>query len=284
MNTFIKKPSFGKVSSTLLLSSLLLTACSTAPTSPSEAVEVRTKLDALQQDPEVARHARVELRDAEKAVKTAEQPADKDEAELTQHRIYMADSMVEIARAKAATRKAEADRELLGEQRDAARLASRTREADRAHADADEARRSQAEASALSSKEAEELRKQIEELEAKETERGLVLTLGDVLFASGSANIQGDSNQNLDKLVNFLKQYPERKALIEGHTDNVGSAEFNKELSRKRAEAVRSYLTGQGIANSRLTASGLGLERPVASNDTSTGKQQNRRVEVIIEN
>jgi outer membrane protein OmpA-like peptidoglycan-associated protein len=84
--------------------------------------------------------------------------------------------------------------------------------------------------------------------------------------------------------VSFLSQYPERGVLIEGHTDNVGSAQFNQNLSLKRAESVRRYLADHGVQSQRLTVSGLGFERPVASNESATGRQQNRRVEVIIEN
>jgi outer membrane protein OmpA-like peptidoglycan-associated protein len=84
--------------------------------------------------------------------------------------------------------------------------------------------------------------------------------------------------------VDFLNTYPDRDVLIEGHTDNVGSAQFNQTLSLQRAESVRRYLTDHGIQNRRLTVAGLGLERPVAGNDSAMGRQQNRRVEVIIEN
>lgn len=281
---FLKPVSGVKTGAVVLLSSLLLTACAMSPTSPDGSEDVRTKLTQLQQDPDMMNYARVELRDAEAAVQLAEQPVDNDEAALAAHRIYMADRMVEIARAKGETRLLEAERELLAEQRGAARLAARTLEADRAHAEAASARSSQAESAAQSALEAEELQRQIDSLEAEATERGLVLTLGDVLFATGSANIQGGTNQNLEKLVGFLNQYPERQVLIEGHTDNVGSAAFNQTLSRQRAESVRQFLIDSGVASRRLTVSGYGFERPVASNDTATGRQQNRRVEVVIEN
>jgi outer membrane protein OmpA-like peptidoglycan-associated protein len=139
-------------------------------------------------------------------------------------------------------------------------------------------------AAATTAKAAEEMQRQIDELEAEATERGLVLTLGDVLFASGSADLQGGSNRNLEKLVDFLSTYPDRDVLIEGHTDNVGSASFNQTLSLQRAESVHRYLTDHGVQGQRLTVSGLGLERPVADNTSAMGRQQNRRVEVIIEN
>jgi len=268
----------------LLVSSVFLAGCAMSPTSPEGSESLRVKLTELQQDPDMASHARVELRDAEAAVELAEQPVGSGEAALAAHRIYMADRTLEIARAKGQTRTLEAERALLGEQRDAARLAARTREADRAHADAASARGEQAQAAALSAREAEELQRQIDLLEAEATERGLVLTLGDVLFATGSAEIQGGTNQNLEKLANFLNQYPDRQVLIEGHTDSVGSALFNQRLSLQRAESVRRFLINRGIDSRRLSVSGYGFERPVASNDSATGRQQNRRVEVVIEN
>lgn len=282
--SLLKKPFGGNTVATLVLSSFLLTACATAPETPPAALDVRTKLTQLQRNPEMADNARTELRDAEAAVELAEQPLGKDEAALASHRVYMADRMVEIARAKATTRQAEAERALLGEEREAARLAARTREADRARADAQSARSSETAAAAMSAKAAEELQRQIDELEAEATGRGLVLTLGDVLFATGSAELQSGSNRNLEKLVNFLNQYPERDVLIEGHTDNVGSADFNQALSLQRAESVRSYLTGQGVPSRRIAVAGMGLQRPIAGNDSAMGRQQNRRVEVIIEN
>jgi len=280
--SFLKPFPGSKTIVVILLSSALLTACAMSPTSPDGSEGVRAKFTELQQNPAMMTYARVELRNAENAVQLAEQPVD-DNA-LAAHRIYMADRMLEIARAKGESRMLEAERAQLAEQRDASRLAARTREADRAHADAESARSSQAKAAAMSSREAEELQRQIDSLEAEATERGLVLTLGDVLFATGSSEIQGGTNQNLEKLVNFLNQYPDRRVSIEGHTDNVGSAAFNQTLSRQRAESIRQYLLDRGIDYRRLAVSGYGYERPVASNDTATGRQQNRRVEVVIEN
>ncbi len=280
---FVKKPSLGTIGSAVVLSSILLTACAVAPVAPPGAAEARAELNALQSNPDMVRHARVELRDAEEAVRLAEQPLDEDKTELAEHRVYMADRMVAIAAAKAATRKAEAAREQLSEEREEARLASRTREVDQARAEARRARQAAEEATEMSARETEELQQQIEELQAKTTDRGLVLTLGDVLFASGSAELQSGDNRNLEKLVTFLNEYPERDVLIEGHTDNVGSAAFNQTLSRQRAESVRRYLTERGIQSRRIDVSGVGLARPVASNETATGRQQNRRVEVIIE-
>jgi outer membrane protein OmpA-like peptidoglycan-associated protein len=121
-------------------------------------------------------------------------------------------------------------------------------------------------------------------LNARETDRGLVVTLGDLLFETGKSDLKGGAAGNLNKLAAFLDEYPDRTVLIEGHTDDVGSEESNFNLSQRRANSVKSYLVGQGIQSARLSTSGLGEGSPVAGNDTSTGRQQNRRVEVIISN
>lgn len=263
----------------LTLSVALLVGCASTPESPAGAASARSNLQALQSDPDLAERARVERRDAEAAVRLAEAPLPASEARLGAHRVYMADRKVEIARARATTAYTEDQRQRLGEERDAARLASRTEEADQARRDAESARED-----ALQARRGEaELQRQIEALEAKATERGIVLTLGDVLFASGSATLQTGGYENLNRLVDFLERYPDQAVLIEGHTDSVGSAQSNERLSQRRADAVRDYLARRGIGERRLSARGLGEGRPVATNDTAAGRQQNRRVEIIIE-
>ena len=112
----------------------------------------------------------------------------------------------------------------------------------------------------------------------------LVLTLGDVLFSSGTATLNGGGDGHLDKLAGFLNRYPARTAIIDGYTDSIGSDDYNQGLSERRAEAVKNYLIGQGIDAQRLTASGMGKSSPVASNGSAAGRQQNRRVEVTISN
>lgn len=265
--------------SALIASTIVMTSCATTDESPQGAMEARNKLTALEENSALAELARAEVRDADAAVSVAEKPLATSDAELGRHRVFMADHKVDIAVAKATTRSLESQREKLGDERDAARLQARTNEVDRARSDATEARSSQA----ASAAEAAELQRQVNELEAEATDRGLVLTLGDVLFATGSADMQKGANVNLDKLVSFLNQYPDRRVLIEGHTDNVGSGQFNQDLSQRRADSVRHYLMQQNIAPQRMTAAGIGQDRPVSTNDTSTGRQQNRRVEIVIE-
>jgi len=128
----------------------------------------------------------------------------------------------------------------------------------------------------------DELTRQVAELNGRDTDRGLVVTLGDVLFATGQATIAGGNTSNLDKLAVFLKRYADRDVTIEGHTDNVGNDDSNMALSQNRANAVRAYLVTEGVALDRFVTSGMGESAPVASNDSATGRQQNRRVEVII--
>ena len=101
---------------------------------------------------------------------------------------------------------------------------------------------------------------------------------------AGRADLKGGATSNVDKLVVFLGEYPDRTVLIEGHTDNVGSDDFNFDLSKRRADAVQSYLAVRGVEAGRLSSAGLGEGSPIAGNDTATGRQQNRRVEIIISN
>jgi outer membrane protein OmpA-like peptidoglycan-associated protein len=279
------------------VATILLSACATAPVKPDGAAEARNKLMRLQADPNLATRAPQAIESADVAVRLAEQPeADKD---LGAYRVYLADRKVEIARADAQTRFAEDQRVLISAQRDQARLDARTREADAAKGQVALARAESAEqraaadharadadiaqlAAATSNQQIAELQSQIQVLQAKPTDRGLVLTLGDALFSSGRANLQPGADGHLQKLVTFLNRYPDRTVVVEGYTDSVGNDDYNQGLSERRAGAVRTYLVEQGISSIRLTSLGKGKASPVADNDTASGRQQNRRVEVII--
>jgi outer membrane protein OmpA-like peptidoglycan-associated protein len=263
----------------------LLSACATAPVKPDGAAQVRYKLTQLQSDPNLATRAPAAIKEADTAVRAAEQPeVDKD---LAAYRVYLADRKVEIAQAQAQTSFAEDQRAQLSAQRETARLDARTREADAAKGQVATARgeANAANAAAASSEQqATELQRQIDVLQAKPTDRGLVVTLGDVLFTTGRADLQSGATGNLNRLVGFLNKYPDRTVAIEGYTDSVGSEDYNQKLSERRADSVKSYLAGQGIGSIRLSASGKGENDPVADNDSASGRQQNRRVEVIISN
>lgn len=252
-----------------LAAALSLVGCAGAPVAPEGAAEARAELTRLQSDPQLAPLAPVALRDAEAAVRAAEEEG-LDE-EVGAHRVYIAQRKVEIARSLAEARRAEDQRTELVAQRDEARLAARTREADQARM-----------AAVTAQQQTAELQREL--AAARATDRGLVLTLGDVLFATGAADLKPGAIRDLDQLATFLGKNPERRVVIEGHTDNVGSNDFNIGLSQRRADSVRSYLVRQGVDPSRISTTGMGESVPVASNTDAGGRQQNRRVEIIVSN
>jgi outer membrane protein OmpA-like peptidoglycan-associated protein len=274
------------------VSLLFLTACGPTLIKPDGAADARAKLTQLQADPQLASRAPVAIQEAETAVSAAEVP--RKEGDKAKHLVEMANSKVDLARSEAQSRLLEDQRKGLAEDRETARLDSRTREADAAHSDAKVARmdadvsRDQADAAnrvaAAATAQAADLKSQLAELNAKETDRGIVMTLGDVLFATGKSDLKGGAAGNLGKLAVFLNRYTDRTVTIEGYTDSVGSNEYNDALSQRRADSVKDYLVRQGVASNRLVASGKGEGSPIAGNDSATGREQNRRVEVVIAN
>ncbi len=295
------------------VASLFIVACVTAPPKHDDLDAVRSKLTQLQSDPQLATRAPQAIKEAELAVGAAGEP--RKDAVLTAHLVLIADRKVDIARAQAQSALLVDQRKTLSAERETARLDARTHEADvarmdatAARADADSARvdtdaantqadvarteadiaRSQADAARIATDaallQAAELQKQIAELNAKATDRGLVVTLGDVLFETAGSELKGSATGNLNKLAAFLNKYPDRTVIIEGNADSVGDEAYNLGLSQRRADSVKSYLVSQGVASTRLAASGKGEDSPIASNDSATGRQQNRRVEVIISN
>ncbi len=272
------------------ITATLFMGCATVEKKPPGSERVRAKLTTLQSEPQLANAAPVAMKDADLAVQDAER-VEKDLA-LVAHRVYIADHKVDTARALAETQHAEEQRKVLNEQSEKARLDARTREADRAKMDATVAKadaevaRSAAEVAladaTVARADSAELQRQLAEMQAKPTDRGLVLTLGDTLFATGKAEIQSGAAANLDRLTAFMGQYPDRTVVIEGFTDSMGSEEMNQSLSQRRADAVKNYLMNQGVGSNRVSSSGRGESSPVADNDSAAGRQQNRRVEVII--
>jgi outer membrane protein OmpA-like peptidoglycan-associated protein len=271
--------------------------CASAPKKPAGSEAVRAKLTSLQSDSSLASQAAVAIKDAESAVSEAElvQP----DLALAAHRVYIADRKVDTARAQAETKAAEIRRIALNEQSEKARLDARTREADVAKSDAMMARaetesqksaatqaQNAADTAQLSAdasrQQAAELQRQLEILQAKPTDRGLVLTLGDTLFATGKSDLNPGAQGNLNRLGDFLAEYPGRTASIEGFTDSMGDEEANQMLSERRADSVKRYLIGRGVKSGRLTSTGRGENAPVAGNESVAGRQQNRRVEVVI--
>jgi outer membrane protein OmpA-like peptidoglycan-associated protein len=157
---------------------------------------------------------------------------------------------------------------LQARERDARKSAERTGDALR-QADASQAR-------------VDSLELELADLKLQKTERGLVLTLGDVLFDTGQTALKPGAHATLDRLATALRQHPQRTVLIEGHTDDVGSDETNLRLSERRAQSVQIGLQERGVAGNQITAIGKGELYPVADNNTPVGRQSNRRVELVF--
>ncbi len=136
----------------------------------------------------------------------------------------------------------------------------------------------------LATETAASLRRRLEYLELRETDRGVVVTLGDVLFATGETVLQPDARSNLQDVVDLLQTEPDKRIRIEGHTDSTGAANVNMRISQERAEAVRDQLVAMGIAADRIRAVGMGEDFPIASNEDPEGRSRNRRVDVILLN
>jgi outer membrane protein OmpA-like peptidoglycan-associated protein len=215
---------------------------------------------------------------AERAKKEAEEArllasAESVEKEKANREAAMKAQEAEQARMQAEARAREAEQARM-------QAEAKAREAERARMEA----AAKAEEAEKAKAEVDELLRQLSDLKAKQTERGIVLTMGDVLFAFDKATLSPGAFRNVDKLADFLQKHPNRSVLIEGHTDNVGSDQYNLDLSEKRANAVKNALVAIGVAEERITTKGYGEKYPVASNNTSDGRQQNRRVEVVILN
>lgn len=200
----------------------------------------------------------------------------------------------ELAATKEAARRAEAEAARL-----AAEAAQRQADENRAKAEQATAAAEAAKAQALAEqekaqklaeaaeREKAELRARLLQqfnqiLETKDSERGLVVNLGDVLFDTGKYTIRPLAREKLARLSGIVLAYPGLKLESEGHTDNIGGEQFNQKLSEQRAQTVRDYLVSQGIPDASVTSTGKGFSMPVASNDTAAGRQKNRRVEIIV--
>lgn len=250
----------------------VLAACASAPQRNDQLEQARAEVQTLSSDPLAQQAAsgdvdaaRASLNQADTAFQQKAPPEKVNQlaylalrhAQAGEARISEARSRQEVARAQ--------------QDRDRILLQARERETQNAQTQAATA---QTELSAA--------RQELADLQAKQTDRGLVLTLGDVLFDTGRATLKPGADREMDRLAQALKDNPNTRVMIEGHTDSVGGDDYNMGLSDRRAEAVADALRTRGVPADRYEAKGLGKSFPVASNDTQAGRQQNRRVEIVF--
>ena len=223
-------------------------------------VEAEAVYNEAKQDENVLKYAPAELERAEQALSRA--AAAKSDEEMTSL-AYVGKTRTQSAVAVAERKLANTKLKELSKIKDDERL--KARELEISH--------EQAKVEALE-----------KELQAVKTERGTVVTLGDVLFATGRAELQPGAMLTIDRLANFLAEYPKKTVLIEGHTDSAGSESYNQYLSERRAMAVRTALVQANVDPARISTVGYGEMRPIATNDTDAGRLKNRRVEIVIRN
>lgn len=248
----------------------LLVGCASNPTTTAELERARDAVDKVASMPDSSTLASAELKEAQDTLRKAEEAVRENEPDAeVAHLAYLAEQQAAIAEAKMNEAKALEDTKNAEAERNAALLEARERDVAKAERRAD-----QAEADAAAAW------REVEE--AQETARGLVLTFSDMLFDTGASTLKPGAQLLLDKLAVYLQQNPGAKAIIEGHTDNTGSDGTNQALSERRAAAVAAALQARGITGDRLETVGLGESYPVATNDTSAGREENRRVEVVL--
>lgn len=264
---------------------LAMAGCASTP-KPNEALEsARSIVQTAEADPNAAKYAAVDLQTAKSDLAVADAAFQRrDEPSIAQP-AYMAAQNARLAQLRGAA-KADDSRVAAGQaERDSIVLAARTNQVDSANRAKDAANRATDDAKVArdqATENAGRLQAEVDALKAKPTDRGLVLTLGDVLFETGSSTLSSGAGRNMDRLVQFLTEHPERMVQIDGFTDSIGTDAFNQDLSQHRADAVRYQLVSRGISSTRIGTQGYGKAYPVASNSESSGRQLNRRVEVVI--
>ncbi len=201
-------------------------------------------------------------------------------AEAEQARRLSAQTQEEIERTRLQAMTAEELREEAARrEREAREEADAARRLTEAQASEIELARREAE---LATQAADSLRRRLELMELRQTDRGVVVTLGDVLFETGQTDLAAAARSNLEDVVELLQSEPDKRIRIEGHTDSTGPASVNLRISQRRADAVRDELVAMGIDSDRVQTVGMGEDFPIASNDSSEGRSRNRRVDVIL--
>lgn len=253
------------IAGTVIGLSMTMTGCATAPKENPELSEARQAYQAISDNKDAARSGASQLRSARSELDEAEALLNEGgDTQAIEHHAYLAKRHIQIAKQQGLRASLQDQIESADQRRQKLQLQIQSRQASQAKM------------------EAQALRAQMEALQAKKTERGMVLTLGDVLFDLNKAELKPAGKRTVRKLADFMKKYPERRVRVEGYTDSTGKADYNQTLSEHRADAVMQELIGQGIDPDRIETKGFGEQYPVASNDTDGGRQRNRRVEIVI--
>jgi outer membrane protein OmpA-like peptidoglycan-associated protein len=245
------------LSITVASATLLLVACSSTPERIPELDSAQTLVRKVETSPR-AGVAAANVAEARKALDRANELATKGEdIEDIRFESSVATAHAQIAAAKIDTALAREEIEKGTAERQQVLLDARTRETER-------------------------MQEELKKLQAKQTDRGMVLTLGDVLFDTGKSTLTPGGYTTIDRLAQVLNSSPTGRVVIEGHTDSMGSDAANQALSEQRAAAVESALLQRGVSGSQIHSIGKGESIPLAGNDTASGRQANRRVELIF--
>jgi outer membrane protein OmpA-like peptidoglycan-associated protein len=248
-----------RVSLPLVLAGVGLTAlagCAGAPQPDAALLQAREQVATAANDPQVVALAVPELQQAQGALQQSEAALRNDDMTAVDHNAYLASRYAQTAEQTAKLKQAQQS------------VTNAPTERKAALADAQQ----------------QQMSREIAELKAQQTPEGLVMTPRDIVFRTGSAELQPGGDASIRQIADFLRANPGRKVLIEGFTDSTGSASVNRQLSEQRADAVRLALTHAGVDPARIDIRGMGPAEPLASNDSQSGRLLNRRVRIVISN
>lgn len=272
----------------VIFCSIFFTACAVSPQTASIVSEARTAYQSLENQQSVAQQAPAEFQQATDALNQLNRlvETNADDVEIA-HQAYLSKKRTAIATAAAENKLARekiqqaelARKELLLEEREKDLQDARQLAAQKSY-EAEYARQT----AGMLAEEVKDLQGRVENLNAQQTERGLVLSLNSILFEFDKATLMPGAQRTLGEVANFLTAHPGRMLVVEGFTDSDGARDYNQTLSQARAEAVKNFLVDNGVERGRVSVRGYGEEFPVASNDTVAGRQQNRRVEIVVAN
>jgi outer membrane protein OmpA-like peptidoglycan-associated protein len=246
----------------------------------------------IAQEPYIQQYAPVAYENAKKSMDEAERLwREGASGKELEHQAYLARKKVAIAREEAGLNRSEQEiaqaegrrKDVLLQARDQELQSTRQR-AESAEEQAELMRRDAEQARSDTERAQSQTQQLSQDLEARQTERGLVITLNNILFDSNKTELKPGADNSLDKIAHVLQEHPEHSLMIEGFTDSMGDEKHNTELSSQRAEAVKNALVQRGVNSDRIDTRGYGERFPIATNDTSTGRQLNRRVEIIVSN